>query len=143
MREQNRSEKRFRNSGQSRRRGRTKTRIQASYPGFREEKTYPGVKFRFHIAPAEAVSTSRQGNQNGIFQREHVRQTCSDIPTDLLLEQGTSRQDRVGASRWQRVRMSSSIDKLTRTRARAEGVPPAADYRHGSSGGEVAWWWVG
>ena len=39
--------------------------------------------------------------------------------------------------------MSSSIDKLIRTRARAEGVPPAADYRHGSSDGEVVWWWVG
>ena len=41
--------------------------------------------------------------------------------------------------------MSSSIDKL-KTRARAEGAEfshTAADYKHGSSDGEVVWRWVG
>ena len=77
-------------SGQSRRKGRTRTRIHASYPGYREEKTYPGVKFRFHNAPAGAVTN-------------HVRatKTSSGIPTDLLLGQRTSRQVRVGTSRKQ------------------------------------------
>ena len=57
MGEQNRSEKRFRTSGQSRRKGRTGTSIHVSYPGFRNEEAYPGVKFRFHNAPAGAVTT--------------------------------------------------------------------------------------
>ena len=34
------------------------------------------------------------------------------------------------------------VDRQTKTRARAEGVPPAAGYRQGSTDGEVAWWWV-
>ena len=47
----------IRTSGQSRRKGRKGTRIHVSNPGFREEEAYPGVKFRFHNAPAGAVTT--------------------------------------------------------------------------------------
>ena len=38
------------------------------------------------------------------------------------------------------------VSRQTKTRAKAEGErysSVSADYRHGSSGGEVAWWLVG
>ena len=69
MREQNRTEKRDRSSGQSGRRGGTRTRIQASNPGSTEGKTYPGVVFRFHLAPAGTTSAFVRTTKSG-FQGE-------------------------------------------------------------------------
>ena len=69
MREQNRTEKRDRSSGQSGRRGGARTRIQASNPGSTEGKTYPGVVFRFHLAPASTTSAFVRTTKSG-FQGE-------------------------------------------------------------------------